>query len=336
MKSLNLGRYALCSYVAVAMLAGCGASQPPIGASGAMPQSQTSGIVTRAGRGGSWVLRNISGHDLIYASTEGGGDVYIFSYPQHKLMGTITGLNWHAEGECVDRSGNVFITTSNFDSAQGTIFEFAHGGTQPIASLADPGAATSCAVDPTTGNLAVANETDDSNTSGHSGDVAIYANAQGSPKIYTDPKMSIMFFCTYDNAGNLFVDNYYGQFAELPNRSNAFTNIKIKGMSSSDDGPLQWDGKHIAVTIFSNQAGPLVIHRVKISGTTGDILGTTALSGQKRFIGQDWISGSTVIAFDDNSHRIGFWPYPEGGNARASARSPKDALLWGITLSSDR
>ncbi len=41
MKSLRLGRYALCSRVAAAMLAGCGGSQPPIGAPGAIPQSRT-------------------------------------------------------------------------------------------------------------------------------------------------------------------------------------------------------------------------------------------------------------------------------------------------------
>ncbi len=39
MKSLDFGRYALSSCVAVVMLAGCGGSQPPIGAPGAMPQS---------------------------------------------------------------------------------------------------------------------------------------------------------------------------------------------------------------------------------------------------------------------------------------------------------
>jgi hypothetical protein len=36
MKSLNLGRYALYSCVAAAMLAGCGGSQPPIGVPGVM------------------------------------------------------------------------------------------------------------------------------------------------------------------------------------------------------------------------------------------------------------------------------------------------------------
>jgi hypothetical protein len=38
MKSLGLGRVALCICATAAMLAGCGGSQPPIGAPGAMPQ----------------------------------------------------------------------------------------------------------------------------------------------------------------------------------------------------------------------------------------------------------------------------------------------------------
>ena len=39
MKSLDFVRFALSMGVAAALLAGCGGSQPPIGAPGAMPQS---------------------------------------------------------------------------------------------------------------------------------------------------------------------------------------------------------------------------------------------------------------------------------------------------------
>ena len=42
MTSRELSRYALSSCAAAAMLAGCGGSQPPIGAPGAMPQSRAS------------------------------------------------------------------------------------------------------------------------------------------------------------------------------------------------------------------------------------------------------------------------------------------------------
>ena len=49
MKVSGLGGYALCVSIAVALLAGCGGSQPPIGAPGAMPQSRA--IATHAERG---------------------------------------------------------------------------------------------------------------------------------------------------------------------------------------------------------------------------------------------------------------------------------------------
>ncbi len=45
MKSLGLSRYALAISAASTLLAGCGGSQPPIGAPGAMPQSRMRGVV---------------------------------------------------------------------------------------------------------------------------------------------------------------------------------------------------------------------------------------------------------------------------------------------------
>ena len=53
MRTLALSRCALICFAAVALLAGCGGSQPPIGAPGAMPQA--SALATNAGRGTSWM-----------------------------------------------------------------------------------------------------------------------------------------------------------------------------------------------------------------------------------------------------------------------------------------
>jgi hypothetical protein len=59
-KVSDLSRFALSSCVAAAMLAGCGGSQPPIGAPGAM--AQTSATAAHADRGTSGVgARNLSG-----------------------------------------------------------------------------------------------------------------------------------------------------------------------------------------------------------------------------------------------------------------------------------
>ena len=47
MRTQTLSRYALYSCVATALLAGCGGSQPPIGAPGAMPRSSALGTNAR-------------------------------------------------------------------------------------------------------------------------------------------------------------------------------------------------------------------------------------------------------------------------------------------------
>ncbi|MGC1985542.1 MAG: hypothetical protein WA668_09155, partial [Candidatus Cybelea sp.] len=50
MKSFGLSRYALSGGVAVALLAGCGRSQPPIGAPGAMPLSAIAAHADRSAK----------------------------------------------------------------------------------------------------------------------------------------------------------------------------------------------------------------------------------------------------------------------------------------------
>jgi hypothetical protein len=69
----NLARFAL-TISAAALFAGCGGSQPPIGALGAMPQSRA--IATHADRGGSWMLPEAKSEDLLYVT--GDGESYVF------------------------------------------------------------------------------------------------------------------------------------------------------------------------------------------------------------------------------------------------------------------
>ena len=172
----SLRRYAFSISTTAAMLAGCGGSQPPIGAPDALSQSRA--IATHAERGGSWMLPESKSRDLLYVSSANNGSVYVYSYPQLKLVGTLSSPNSTATGECVDKMGDVFITTTN-EQQSSTIYEYKHGGTQPVAELSEPGSGTGCAIDPKTGNLAVANISDSSNPSNpYFGDVAVFANAQ--------------------------------------------------------------------------------------------------------------------------------------------------------------
>jgi hypothetical protein len=71
---------ALSICVAAALLAGCGGSQPPIGAPGAMPL--TSALATRADRGKSWMLPEAKSESSLYISDDLRSQVYVFSYPR--------------------------------------------------------------------------------------------------------------------------------------------------------------------------------------------------------------------------------------------------------------
>jgi hypothetical protein len=110
------------------MLVGCGGSQPPIGAPGAMPQA--SALATHVDRGKSWMLPEAKSDDLLYASESIRNKVFILTYPGGKLVGTLTGFNMPF-GDCVDGVGDVWIINQHPPE----VIEYAHGGTTPIATL---------------------------------------------------------------------------------------------------------------------------------------------------------------------------------------------------------
>ena len=90
---------------------------------------------------------------LLYVSDAETSSVYVFELPNGNLVQTLTGFD-RPSGECVDKTGNVFIVDSN----QSVVREYAHGGKTPIKLLNDAGyAPTDCSIDPVTGNLAVTN-----------------------------------------------------------------------------------------------------------------------------------------------------------------------------------
>ena len=212
------------------MLAGCGGSQPPIGAPGATPQ--TSRIAAPADRGKSWMLPEAKNEDLIYA-TGGCGGVCILSYPDGSMIGTVN-ISGSVQGACSDTQGNVFITNDT------NVLEFAHGGTSPIATLTLPGSnATGCSVDSKTGDLAVA-------FSGNTSDIAIFPQASGTPATYDTHLLTI--YCGYDNGGVLFASGYGNGDApgisELAMGSPGFSVLSVNGQLGHP-GQMQWDGKYM-------------------------------------------------------------------------------------------
>jgi hypothetical protein len=293
---------------AVALLAACGGSQPPVGAASAI--SQTFANATHVDRGRSWMLPEAKNEDLVYDSCCG-PDVYVYAYPTGKLVGTLTGFQ-APEGLCTDKNGDVFVA----DVYAQDIVEYAHGGDAPTATLDDSGNyPNGCAVDQRTGNLAVAGGLLSN------ANVAIYPGASGTPTVYADPYDTSLFWCTYDSASNLFInpwDQFYGgTIVELPAGGGNLKRISVN-QKLNPGGAIQWDGAHVVLGNPLEQShGPSTLYQLAISGSSATVIKTITLYYNKgadknpRIGNQFWIFGRKVL--DADNFKIATWHYPAGG-----------------------
>jgi hypothetical protein len=299
--------HALSICAAAAFLAGCGASQPPIAAPGAM--AQTSTIATQAERAGSWMLPEATTDDLLYVTDT--TKVSVYSYPRGKLVGSLR-FGLLPGGDCADQRGNVFVTNSD----NGEIVEYAHGGTKRIAVLHSPsGDPLGCAIDPTTGNLAVS-----SLGSGNNGGVAIYQHARGNPTTYQNPAFQEYWYCGYDDTGNLYVDgqdaNSVFEFAELAKGGNTLKSVTLN-QTIGWPGGVQWDGQHLAVADQNNP--PTIVYEFAIKQNHGTKVGTTMLASSGG-VGEFNIVGKRLIAPNQcagscTTGNVRYYDYPAGGSA---------------------
>jgi hypothetical protein len=295
-RATHMRSLSLCLRIsAAALLAGCGGSQPPIGASGAMPQ--TSAIETHAERGESWMMPEARQDTLLYISTETAG-VYVFDYPSRRVVGILTDAS-SPEGLCSDAAGNVFVT----DSYGRQLLEYAHGGSSPIRTLKGAASPIDCAVDRKTGNLAVASETS-----------AVYMFPKGRrwPKYRVNDPSANFWFCTYDLQGNLFASDDSVQYdesfiSELPQGSSTFTNFELNEPIENLGGIQSHDG-YLTV----GDGGDNNIYQVRISHSIAKIVRTTPLVGAAD-TAQFTFYGDKLISPDPASDFAGVWNYPAGG-----------------------
>jgi hypothetical protein len=130
-----------------------------------------------------------------------------------------------------------------------------------------------------------------------------------------------MYFCAYDDKGDLFVDGQYdhqGTFEldELPKGSSKFKSIKL---TQPPQYPLdiQWAGQYVALAASST-----VIDHVSVKGSKGRVVGTTLLSGPASIIEvQFWTQGGRIVVpygAGSSPDEVGFWKYPTGGRVRKS------------------
>lgn len=285
----------------VAILTGCGDTQ-----AGTVP-TFTSAQNEAHQRSGS------SG-DLLYIASSNTDEVYIATYPGGTILNTFKTAA-RPMSICSDANGNVWVPEKDYSSGPASVVEYAHGGTTPIATLSLGNEyPQECAVDPTTGNLAVVD---------YDANVALFENAQGQPTYYSSVGVvGIPQLVTYDSAGNLFLtarrmDNY----GWLPHGGNAIERSHIK--SNKPRQGLRWDGKYL--TLMTDVA----VSRYRLNGSRGKKVGT--VGPFPACVGRYWITNGTGLVCTN---------YPEGTasiyNYRSASHITTIAGLsspWGITVS---
>jgi hypothetical protein len=244
---------------------------------------------------------------LLYLSDVATNNVYVYSYPQGKLVSTLSSIG-QPRSECADSAGNVWIA----DVQAFQVVEYAHGASKPLAALSTFGRPRGCSVDPRSGDLAV--------TGGPKGTVlAVYHRSKRGvwrdPRQYGDSSISVVRFCGYDNAGNLSIDGTSNggtfRLAELPRGAPALVNLTVN-QSISAPGQVQWDGKYLAVADAG--VSPSVVYQFSIDGSSATKAGSTTL-GDTASVKQYWIQANRLIGPDLGAH-VGFWNYPTGGSPR--------------------
>lgn len=322
------GRSAFIITAAAALLTGCGARV-------AVPEGPAT--TPRADGERSWMLPEAKREDLLYVSDAYASKLFVYSYPSLTLVGTVSLKE--PTGECVDKSGNVWVT----EYASNEITEFPHGGTTSISVLNTVSLPTGCSVDPASNNLAVA---------GALGELDVFPSEQGPPATYSDSELPRMFFCAYDDNGNLFVDGYQppgsetSVLGELTKGSSRLANVSLsEGMVLP--GSIQWHGSHLAIHTFADlyHVKAIPIDRVRVEGQTGTVVGTTWLGRAccERWVSisvQYWIQGNAIIGPDDStggggrgSRQFALWKYPMGGKPTKVVHVPGADLLFGVVIS---
>ncbi len=294
-----LDRHALVSYAAVALLAGCGGSSPPIGAPG--PQLYAANYGNASAKKFQYII--------------GADATSIFEYPKSdKQIGTIT------------NAGGQGCANALFGYGKKTFWIVA-GDTQiteykvpkkPVKTLSDSvGNPSSCAMD-TSGDLAVGIL-----SGSGAGDIVIFKNASGSGTVYTTP-LSDEYFDGYDSDGNLFADGLNGSgfaLVELPKGSSKFQTITTSN-TVVFPGSVQWDGKYL--TVFDQDANAM--YRYTVSGTTATLKGTVSYSGVGD-CAQTWIGTGVVFCADAGTDGAEVFKYPAGGSPIATLTGSFDQPL---------
>ncbi|HEX4012773.1 MAG TPA: hypothetical protein VHX17_02650 [Candidatus Cybelea sp.] len=254
---------------------------------------------------------------LLFISDDGTNDVYMFKMPSMTLKGTLTGFS-EPQGMCADKAGNIWIT--NTGTLQ--IYQYSRTGTL-LNTLSDPdGDPVGCAIDKSTGDLAVTNIFDNSGNA----TVDVYANATGTPTSYSNPAQSENFFPSYDNSGNLYVDGFGNSgfsLSVLPSGSSSMTTVSVSGGTIFFPGGMNYKGGSLIIGDQEcNGGSDSCQYATTVSGSTATITGSTPLENsdggacdvdQGTIAPQGKYFAGGCITEGSGASTAARWAYPAGG-----------------------
>jgi hypothetical protein len=334
--------FSLCSGLAI--FAGCGGSQPPIGTP-AVPQvrSREPSFLLSRSQLNTRRLLFVSGHDSP-------GDVYLYALPSLAFVGSFTTPTSLLSGECADADGDVWIVGAPF------VYEYSHTGVlESTLSVPDSDGyfVNSCAVSPQ-GNLAVG----DTPGGGGLGHVWIYPDASGTPYAVNNPSQAGYSFLGYDDKGNLFVDGQHRYMLEdfilsecvAPCTSgSSLHTILVNGPRIYTAGMVEWDRKRKKLAIGDQMCDDkfaACVYWVKLNESyNATIKGVTALQigpskppcfvyqatlnhADEKILGSNW---SVIECYTGRHTAVFSWRANGGTPVRSDTTAPESP--WGAAIS---
>jgi hypothetical protein len=343
---------------AVALMAGCSSGSQPALAPGSVTNAARLGADPLHLRGGldafaavhpygplhrdrrkSWIAPDTKRRPrLMFASDSEHGDVYVYSLPDMKLKGTLTGF-YEPQGLCSDTRGSVYVANT-----LGTqVLKFARNGKLLHSYTDSYGYPIGCAFDPATGDLAVTNAFGFSGA----GQVLIFPGT-GLPKVLTNPSQYSYYFAGYGPGGdNLWVSgrDASGNFMLSQCNYSTCSTVNLTGGTVYFPGTVQWDkssGSWVVFDQLCNDTAMTCSYPVSASGALGTptvyqnyqggnvcdmVQGEIAANHGKYVVGGDYAYCNTLPKTNDR------WTYAPTANPTAYVTLPSYSDPVGATVS---
>jgi hypothetical protein len=219
------------------------------------------------------------------------------------------------------------VWVAGFYNNKPAMLEYRHDGAGPIDHLALPNTAPfGCAVDPTSGDLAVAN------SQSQNGSLTVYRKAKGSGKTYFDANIKTFLYCAYDSEGNLLGQGRASgtsfEFTELVKGGKQLEDVNF-GALQGEPGGVQWDGSYFVIGYNGGQE----LYRYSIAHFKATFVGETPLNAGGFYLRSFALQGKTAVAVlstDNNVFGVATFAYPKGSRAK---RHHVIGESYGVTVS---